>query len=332
MGRRAFLLALTFGTLSMPLAAKALLTANQVRRIGVLMHNASKAELAAFRQGLQQLGWSEGRNIRIDIRFAADRPDQYEVLAKQLIALQPDAIFARSYANSRYTTPITAALQRESRTILIVFAEVSDPVGSKFVASFSRPGGNLTGLQLYDQGVTGKWAAMLKEIAPHVKRVALLVDPRTTPYDYFLRSAEATIPKLAMELAPRLVENAADIKRLIAAFAATPNSGLLVLPSGTTSLHRDLVVALAAQYRVPSVYPFRFYVTAGGLISYSTDLVDQSRQAASYVDRILRGASPTELPVQAPTKYVTTINLKTAKALGLTIPPSLLLQADEAIE
>src|SRR5207245_1747221 len=172
---------------------------------------------------------------------------------KQLIALQPDAIFA-------YTTPITAALQRESRTIPIVFAEVSDPVGSKFVASFSRPGGNLTGLQLYDQGITGKWAAMLKEIAPHVKRVALLVDPRTTPYDYFLRSAEATIPKLAMELAPRLVENAADIKRVIAAFAATPNSGLLVLPSGTTSLHRDLVVAFAAQYRVPSVYPFRFYV------------------------------------------------------------------------
>ena len=330
MGRRAFLLALTFGTLSMPLAAKAQLTANQVRRIGVLMHNAqndpeSKAELAAFRQGLQQLGWSEGRNIRIDIRFAADRPDQYEVLAKQLIALQPDAIFA-------YTTPITAALQRESRTIPIVFAEVSDPVGSKFVASLSRPGGTLTGLQLYEQGITGKWAAMLKEIAPHVKRVALLVDPRTTPYDYFSRSAEATIPKLAMELAHRLVENAADVKRVIAAFAATPNSGLLALPSGTTSLHRDLVVALAAQYRVPSVYPFRFSVTAGGLISYSTDLVDQSRQAASYVDRILRGASPTELPVQAPTKYVTTINLKTAKALGLTIPPSLLLQADEVIE
>ena len=164
--------------------------ANQLRRVGVLMRTAqddpeAKAELAAFRQGLQQLGWSEGRNIRIDIRFAADSPDQYEVLAKQLIALQPDAIFAR-------TTPITASVQCESRTIPIVFAEVSDPVGSKFVASFSRPGGNLTGLQLYDQGITGKWAAMLKEIAPHVKRVALLVDPRTTPYDYFLRSAEAT--------------------------------------------------------------------------------------------------------------------------------------------
>jgi putative ABC transport system substrate-binding protein len=312
-----------------PLAAEAQ-QANQLRRIGVLMHNAQNdpeatAELAAFRQGLQQLGWSEDRNIRVDIRFAADRPDQYEVLAKQLIALQPDVIFA-------YTTPITAALQRESRTIPIVFAEVSDPVGSKFVASLSRPGGTLTGLQLYEQGITGKWAAMLKEIAPHVKRVALLVDPRTTPYDYFLRSAEATIPKLAMELAPRLVENAADIKRVIAAFAATPNSGLLVLPSGTTSLHRDLVVALAAQYRLPSVYPFRYYVTAGGLISYSTDLVDQSRQAASYVDRILRGAKPAELPVQQPTKFDLVINLKTAKAFGLTIPQTLLLQATQVIE
>jgi putative ABC transport system substrate-binding protein len=241
-----------------PLAVEAQ-QASQVRRIGVLMHTAqndpeSTAQLAAFRQGLQQLGWSEDRNIRIEIRFAADRPDQYEVLAKQLIALQPDAIFA-------YTTPITAALLRESRTIPIVFAEVSDPVGSKFVASLSRPGGTLTGLQLYEQGITGKWAAMLKEIAPHVKRVALLVDPRTTPDDYFLRSAEATIPKLAMEFAPRLVENAVDIKRVIAAFAA-PNSGLLLLPSGTTTLHRDLVVGLAAQYRLPSVYPFRFYVTA----------------------------------------------------------------------
>jgi len=270
-------------------------------------------------------GWSEDRTIRIDIRFASDRPDQYEVLAKQLIALQPDAIFA-------YTTPISAALERESRAIPIVFAEVSDPVGSKFVASPPRPGGNLTGFQLYEQGITGKWAAMLKEIAPHVKRVALLVDPRTTPYDYFLRSAEATIPKLAMEFAPRLVENAADIKRVIAAFAATPNSGLLVLPSGTTSLHRDLVVALAAQYRLPSVYPFRFYVTAGGLISYSTDLVDQSRQAASYVDRILRGAKPAELPVQQPTKFDLVINLKTAKAFGLTIPQTLLLQATQVIE
>jgi ABC-type uncharacterized transport system substrate-binding protein len=329
MDRRRFLLTSLAGAVAAPFAAEAQQT-DRVRRIGVLMNNAeddpeSKAELAGFRQGLQQLGWSEDRNIRIDTRFAADRPDQYQVLAKQLVALQPDAIFA-------YTTPITAALQRESRTIPIVFAQVSDPVGSGLVASLARPGGNLTGLQLYEKGITGKWAAMLKEIAPHLKRAALLANPKTTPYDYFVRSAEAVVPLLAIELVPSPVENAADIKRVIAAFAATPNGGLLVLPSGTTTLHRDLVVALAARYHLPSVYPFQFYATAGGLMSYSTDLVDQSRQAASYVDRILRGVNPTELPVQAPIKYVTTINLKTAKALGLTTPPSLLQRADQVIE
>jgi len=302
----------------------------RVRRVGVLMHNAeedpeAKAELAAFRQGLTQLGWSEDRNIRLDIRYAADRPEQYQTLARNLVALRPDAIFA-------YTTPITAALQRESRTIPIVFAEVSDPVGSGLVASLARPGGNVTGLLLYEQGITGKWAAMLKEIAPHLRRAVLLADPRTTPYEYFLRSAATAAPSLALDLVPSPVESAADIERVLGAFAGAPNGGLLVLPSGTTSLHRDLLIALAARYRLPAVYPFRFYVKAGGLMSYSTDLVDQSRQAASYVDRILRGASPTNLPVQTPLKYVTTVNVKTAKTLGLAIPPSLLLRADEVID
>jgi len=327
--RRTFLAGTGAVLLAAPLAVEAQ-EADRVRRVGVLMHNAeddpeAKAELAAFRQGLEQLGWSEGRNIRIDIRFAADRPDQFQVLAKELVALRPDAIFSR-------TTPITAALRRETRTIPIVFAEVSDPVGSGLVASLARPGGNVTGLLLYEQGITGKWAAMLKEVAPHLKRAALLANPKTTPYEYFVRSAEAAGPSLAIELVPSPVENAGDIQRVIAAFAAAPNGGLLFLPSGTTTLHRDLVVALAARYRLPAVYPFRFYVTAGGLMSYSTDLVDQSRQAASYVNRILRGATPTDLPVQAPLKYVTTVNLKTAKALGLTIPPSLLARADQVIE
>ena len=329
MDRRTFLAGTGAVLLAAPLAVEAQ-EADRVRRVGVLMHNAeddpeAKAELAAFRQGLEQLGWSEGRNIRIDIRFAADRPDQFQVLAKELVALRPDAIFSR-------TTPITAALRRETRTIPIVFAEVSDPVGSGLVASLARPGGNVTGLLLYEQGITGKWAAMLKEVAPHLKRAALLANPKTTPYEYFVRSAEAAGPSLAIELVPSPVENAGDIQRVIAAFAAAPNGGLLFLPSGTTTLHRDLVVALAARYRLPAVYPFRFYVTAGGLMSYSTDLVDQSRQAASYVNRILRGATPTDLPVQAPLKYVTTVNLKTAKALGLTIPPSLLARADQVIE
>ena len=329
MERRAFIATAGVGLLAAPLVGEAE-QPDRVRRVGVLMHNAeddpeAKAELAAFRQGLEQLGWSEGRNIRIDIRFAADRPDQFQVLAKELVALRPDAIFSR-------TTPITAALRRETRTIPIVFAEVSDPVGSGLVASLARPGGNVTGLLLYEQGITGKWAAMLKEVAPHLKRAALLANPKTTPYEYFVRSAEAVGPSLAIELVPSPVENAGDIQRVIAAFAAAPNGGLLFLPSGTTTLHRDLVVALAARYRLPAVYPFRFYVTAGGLMSYSTDLVDQSRQAASYVDRILRGATPTHLPVQAPLKYVTTVNLKTAKALGLTIPPALLARADQTIE
>jgi putative ABC transport system substrate-binding protein len=329
MQRRDFITLLGSAAAAWPFSAHAQ-QLDQMRRIGVLMNNAendpeAKAQLMGFRQGLQQLGWSEDRNIHIDIRFAADRPDQYQVLAKELVALQPDAIFA-------YTTPITAALQGESRTIPIVFAQVSDPIGSGLVASLARPEGNLTGFQLYEEGITGKWVAMLKEIAPRLERAALLANPKTTSYEYFVRSAEAGAQSLAIELVPSPVENAADIERVIEAFAGVPNSGLLVLPSGTTSLHRDLVIEVAARYRLPSVYPFRFYVTAGGLMSYSSDLVDQSRRAASYVDRILRGANPAELPVQAPTKYVTTVNLKTAKALGLDVPASLLVRADEVIE
>jgi len=302
---------------------------DRTRLVGVLMNNAendaeTKAQLTALFQELQRLGWSEGRNLRVQVRYAADRPDQYQVLAKELVALQPDVIFA-------YTTPIATALRLESQTVPIVFAQVSDPVGSGVVASLARPGGNLTGLLLYEEGIAGKWVAMLKEIAPNLRRAALLANPKTTPYEYFVRSAEAVARPLAIELVPGLVESTTDIERVIATFAG-PDGGLLVLPSGTTTLYRDLVIGLAAKYRLPSVYPFRFYVTAGGLMSYSTDLVDQSRKAASYVDRILRGANPAELPVQAPTKYVTTVNLKIAKALGLDVPPSLLVRADEVIE
>jgi putative ABC transport system substrate-binding protein len=284
----------------------------------------TKSQITALLQGLQDLGWSEDRNLRIQVRYAADRPDQYQSLAKELVALRPDVIFA-------YTTPIVTALRLESRTIPIVFAQVSDPVGSGVVASLARPSGNLTGLLLYEEGIAGKWVAMLKEIAPNLKRAAVLANPKTTPYEYFVHSAQAVARQLAIELVPGLVESTADIERVIASFAG-PNQGLLVLPSGTTTLYRDLVIALAAKYHLPSVYPFRFYVTAGGLMSYSTDLVDQSRKAASYVDRILRGANPADLPVQAPTKYVTAVNMKTAKALGLDIPSSLLVRADEVFE
>ena len=240
------------------------------------------------------------------------------MLAKELVALQPDVILAHS-------TPVTAALQRESRTIPIVFAPAADPIGSGFVASLPRPGGNITGVMNYEYSVTGKWLAMLKEIAPSLVRAALVADPKTaTYYDYFFRAGEAAASSLGIEPVPTLVENATDtdFERAIASFASAPNGGLVVLPDVTAVVHRDLIIALAARHRVPAVYFARYWVAAGGLI----------RQAASYVDRILRGDKPADLPVQAATKFETIINLKTAKALGLTVPPGLLVAADEVIE
>jgi putative ABC transport system substrate-binding protein len=312
-----------------PLAARAQ-QPERMRRIGVLVASAEdesdiQARLAGFRQGLEKLGWSQGRNVRIDTRFAAGMVDRYQLLAKELIALQPDVILAQAPL-------ITAALQRESLAIPIVFVSVSDPIGPGFVASLARPGGNITGMMQYEAGITGKWLAMLKEISPRLARVALVGNPKTTAYDYFLRAAEAAAPSLAIELVPSRVETAADIERAIGAFARAPNGGLLLPPDSTVTSNGDLIIALAAHHRLPAVYPFRFYVAAGGLMSYGTDQVEILRQAASYVDRILRGAKPADLPVQAPTKYETTLNLKTAKALGIDVPPSLLVRADEVIE
>ena len=302
---------------------------DRVRGIGVLVTGVRSdpdvhARLAAFRQGLDRLGWSEGRNVHIHYRFAAST-DQFQPLARELVSLQPDVLLA-------WTTPIAAALRRETRAIPIVFVYVSDPIGSGLIASLAHPGGNLTGLLLYEEGITGKWLTMLKEIAPRLSRAALVANPGTTPYDYFVRSAQAVAPSLAIELAPTPVKNAADIERAIKSFAGEPNGGLVLFPSATISQHRDLVVALAARYRLPAVYSQGLFVRAGGLMSYGTDYVERCRQAASYVDRILRGAKPADLPVQAPTKYETILNLKTAKALGLTVPPGLLVAADEVIE
>ncbi|MFL6806885.1 MAG: ABC transporter substrate-binding protein [Xanthobacteraceae bacterium] len=328
MKRREFITILGGAVLAWPFATRAQ-QSDRVRRIGVLTSDAEddpgvKARLAAFREGLDRLGWSLDPNVRIDSRFAANNPDQYQSLAKELVRLQPDVLLA-------YTTPVAAALKRESHTIPIVFVSVSDPIGSGLVASLARPGGNLTGLLLYEEGITGKWLAMLKEIAPGLSHAALIANPKRTPYDYFVRSAKSVAQSLAIELAPTPVENAADIERVIESFAREPNGGLVVLP-GAPVENRDLVIALAARHRLPAVYPFRFFVAAGGLMSYGTDFVDQSRQAASYVDRILRGGNAADLPVQAPTKYETVLNLKTAKALGLEVPPSLLVRADEVIE
>ena len=327
--RREFITLLGGAAAAWPLAVSAQ-QGERMRRIGVLVASAEdesdiQARLAGFRQGIEKLGWSEGRNVHVDTRFAAGRADQYQVLAKDLVALQPDVILAHS-------PPITAALKRESPAIPIVFVSVSDPIGPGFVASLARPGGNVTGMLQYEAGISGKWLAMLKEIAPRLARAALVGNPKTTAYDYFLRAAEAAAPSLAIELVPSRVETAADIERAIVAFARVPNGGLLLPPDSTSILNRDLIIALAARHRLPAVYALRVFVEAGGLMSYGTDQVEIFRQAASYVDRILRGAKPADLPVQAPTKYETTLNLKTAKALGLDVPPTLLVRADEVIE
>jgi len=331
MRRREFVTFLGAIAVAYPIGARAQ-QADRMRRIGVLLpfaENDSEAKtyLSAFTQELKRLGWSEDRNVHIDIRFAAGTADQYPLLAKELAALQPDVLFLES-------TPAAAALRQETRTIPIVFVGVSDPIGSGFVTSLARPGGNLTGMMQYESGIVGKWLAMLKEIAPRLSRVAFVANPKFRGlYDYFLRFAQAAASALAIELIPTLISNdAADIERSIESFARMPDGGLLMVPDATIVAHRDLVIALAAQHRLPAVYPWRFFVTAGGLMSYGIDNVAKYQNAASYVDRILHGAKPAELPVQAPTKYETAVNLKTAKAIGLDVPQSLLLSADEVIE
>ena len=301
-----------------------------MRRVGVLMGFAeddpeAKARLASLRQGLEKRGWSENRNIRFDYRFTANRSQQFQALAKELLALQPDVILA-------HTTAITAALQRESRTTPIVFVNVSDPIGSNFIASLARPGGNVTGILHYEASIVGKWLAMLKEIAPGLTRAALLANHKTVSIDYFLQSAKALAPALAIEMVSSHIEGAADIERAIESIARVPNSGLILPPDATAIVHRDLIIALAAKYRLPAVYSLHVFVTAGGLMSYGTDQNDLFRLAALYIDRILRGDKPADLPVQAPAKFETAVNLRSAKALGLTVPPGLLVAADEVIE
>jgi len=328
-GRRQFISVLGGAAVAWPLAAHTQ-QPERMRRIGVLIAQGEddldmQSRVAGFRQGLERLGWSDGRNLRVDYRFAAGHADRFQPLAKELIALQPDVILAQS-------PPAVAAMQRESRAIPIVFVDISDPIGPGFVASLARPGGNLTGVISFEASITGKWLAMLKEIAPGLARVALVGNPKTSSFDYFKQAAEATAPSLGIELLPNQVETAADIERVIDGLARVPNGGLILPPDSTTIVHRDLVIALAGRHRLPAVYAFRVFVVAGGLMSYSIDFVERYRQAAAYVDRILHGANPADLPVQAPTKFETVVNLKTAKALGLTVPPGLLVAADEVIE
>ena len=286
-----------------------------------------KLELAGFAQQLQDLGWADGRNLRIDYRWSAGDPARMQTLAKELIALQPDVIFARS-------TPVMAALLKQTRTIPLVFAVVSDPVGEGFVASLARPGGNATGFTNAESSLTGKWLGLLKEIMPSINRVAFIFDPKVAPGggSYYTKLVESAAPSFAMVPTAVPVHDAVGIERAIGDFANKPDGGLLVLPDATTNLHRELIIALAARYRVPAVYAFRHIAAEGGLMSYGVDIVELFRRAATYVDRILKGANPADLAVQLPEKFQLTINLKTAAAMGLKIPTSLQLIANEMIE
>jgi putative tryptophan/tyrosine transport system substrate-binding protein len=284
-----------------------------------------EARLAAFKQALQQSGWSEGRNMRIDIRYGEDNIDIERKYASELIALAPDIILASG-------TVSMTALQPHSRTLPIVFAVVADPVGAGFVNSLAQPGGNATGFMLYEYGLSGKWLELLKRIAPNVTRAAILRDSTNPAGLAYMGAIRATGQSLGMDVSPVSMLDADEIERGVSAFARSGNGGLIVTPNSSASVYRALIIKLAAQYKLPAVYPFDYMATAGGLISYGPDFVDQFRLAAGYVDRILKGEKPADLPVQAPTKYQMVINLKTAKALGLTLPPTLLASADEVIE
>jgi len=314
-----------------PVAARAQ-QPDRVRRIGVLMGYAesdpdARAWYAAFRETLQRHGWTEGRNAQIDTRWAT--PADVEAMrsfAKEIVALQPNVILSS-------TTPPTSVLLQQTRTIPIVFAIVADPIGSGFVASFARPGGNVTGFIFTEPTMAGKWLELLKGVAPRVDRVAMLFNPVSAPYaEYWLTPLKAAAPSFSVEAIPAPVRDRSELESVIAAQAGEPNSGLIVMPDSFTDTHRVEITALAARYRLPAVYPFRFFAEAGGLLSYGVDRTDNFRRAATYLDRILRGEKPAELPVQAPAKYELVVNLKTARALGLTAPDTLLARADEVIE
>jgi putative ABC transport system substrate-binding protein len=331
MRRRDFIALAGGAAAAWPLAARAQQPYG-IRRIGVLMAIAEndpegQARVAAFREGLQKLGWTEGRNIRIDTRWATPGDaESRQRFAKELVALQPDLILSQA-------TPTTAALLQQTRSIPIIFVGVSDPVGSGFVASFPRPGGNVTGLITMEPTMAGKWLELLKEIAPRVARVALLFNPATAPYaEYWLNPFKAAAASFAVEAITAPVRDTAALETAIAAQARAPNTGLIVMPDTFLNFHRVEVTSLAARYRLPAVYPFRFFTELGGLLSYGSDLVDDYRRAATYADHILKGARPSELPVQAPVKFELVINLKTAKALGLDVPLPLQQRADAVIE
>jgi putative ABC transport system substrate-binding protein len=300
-----------------------------IRRVGMLMPYSKgdadgQAVIAAFQRRLQDLGWAEGSNIRFEIRWAGGDPDKARTFAKELIGMTPDVIVPSS-------NQVTTILQQETHTIPIVFVLVGDPVGSGYVASMAQPGGNLTGFAVLENAIAGKWVETLSEIAPQVSRVGFILHPETPANIGLLHAAEASATS-GIKLVPLGVHNAGEIESAVTAFAAQGNGGLIAAPHAITFANRDLIVELAARYRLPAVYAFRNFATSGGLISYGTNPIMMWREGAAYVDRILKGAKPADLPAQFPTKYELVINLKTAKALGLTVPPLMLGRADDVIE
>jgi putative ABC transport system substrate-binding protein len=329
MNRRAFISLLGGAVAASPLAARAQQPV-ELKRVGILMGFAesdvvAQTYLAAFRQTFQQLGWTTGRDVRIDTRWAAADADLNRRYAAELVALSPDVILAT-------LSPTVAALRATTRTIPIVFAQTIDPVGSGFVESLARPGGNITGFTPFEYGMSGKWVELLKDIAPGVRRVAVLRDPGIAPGIGQLGAIQSVAPTLGVELSPVNLSEADELERAIAAFARAPDGAMIVTASPLAARHRELIIGLAAKHKLPAIYYERPSVVAGGLMSYAPDRIQMYRLAAAYVDRVLKGEKPADLPVQTPTKYELVLNLKTAKALGLSIPAMLLARADEVIE
>jgi putative ABC transport system substrate-binding protein len=326
--RREFI-TLLGGAATWPLAARAQQRV-RVRRIGMLQTLAADdpdapVRVSAFAQALQEFGWTVGRNLQIDYRWGAGDANRYRAYAAELVALKPDVILGVGGS-------IVSALQQASRTVPIVFVSVIDPVALGLIASLSRPGGNTTGFMNNEYGMSAKWLELLKQIAPSVTRVGVMRDPAITTAIGQFAAIQSAAPSFGVELTPLIVRDSGEIESAITEFARKPNGSLIFTASALGVVHRDLIIRLAAQYRLPAMYPYRFQVTSGGLISYAPDRVDQYRQAAGYVDRILNGEKPADLPVQAPTKFELVINLNTAKALGLAVPPTLRAIADEVIE
>jgi putative ABC transport system substrate-binding protein len=328
--RRREVITLLGGAAAWPVTARAQ-QSQRMRRVGVLMgyaesDRAAQAQIATLRQELRKLGWEEGRNIRVDVRFPGADADKVRAVLTELMSLTPDVLVTN-------TNLVTVAVQAEVRTTPIVFIFVGDPVGSGFVSDDARPNGNLTGFANWDSpAMSGKWLELVKEVAPQVERIGFMMHPETPAHIRYFKSAEGFAPALNIKLAALGVHDADEIERRLTAFAAERNGGVVVVPHAVTLTNRDLIVALAAHLRLPALYPLALYAKSGGLISYGFDPVSQFQQGAGYVDRILRGARPADLPVQYPTKLQLAINLKTAKALGLEVPPTLLARADEVIE